>query len=345
MPESDIPSTSRSIALLLVEGFPMLAYASIVEPFRAANILAGQPLYRWIHVAVPETRNGEVSQFAHASNGAAIVADGQIEDAAACDMAFVIAGGDPAAFADRSTFAELRRLAAGQILLGGVSGGPFLLARAGLLGGHRCTIHWEHAPALREAFPELLLEEALYVIDRRRMTCAGGTAALDLALELIEREQGPALAMKVGEWFIRTEERAAGRAQRPSLKERFRTTDERVLRVLAAMERAVEEPQTRASLAALSGITLRQLERLFVKYLGATIAETYMAIRLDHAAHLLRATSMPVTEIALSCGFSGSSHFSRVFRQRFGVPPGKARLKVTETALNDTQNPQNAQKP
>ncbi len=327
MPESDPTSSTRSIALLLVEGFPMLAYASIVEPFRAANILAGRTLYRWMHVAIPEAQDTGTLQPARASNGAAILAEARIEEAASCDMAFVIAGGDPAAFADRATFAALRRLAAAQLLLGGVSGGPFLLARAGLLSGHRCTVHWEHAPAMREAFPDLMLEEALYVIDRRRMTCAGGTAALDMALELIEREQGPALAMKVGEWFIRTEAREAGLAQRPSLKERFRTTDERVLRALAAMERAVEEPVSRASLAALCGVTLRQLERLFAKRLGATIADTYMAIRLDHAAQLLRATSLPVTEIALSCGFSGSSHFSRAFKQRFGSPPGKARVK------------------
>ncbi|WP_324740307.1 GlxA family transcriptional regulator [Tsuneonella sp. CC-YZS046] len=331
MPESDLSPSPRSIALLLVEGFPMLAYASIVEPFRAANILAGRTLYRWMHVAIPEVRDTDALQPARASNGAAILAEARIEDAAACDMAFVIAGGDPAAFADRATFAALRRLAAAQLLLGGVSGGPFLLARAGLLSGHRCTVHWEHAPAMREAFPDLMLEEALYVIDRRRMTCAGGTAALDMALELIEREQGPALAMKVGEWFIRTEAREAGLAQRPSLKDRFRTTDERVLRALAAMERAVEVPVSRASLAALCGVTLRQLERLFAKRLGSTIADTYMAIRLDHAAQLLRATSLPVTEIALSCGFSGSSHFSRAFKRRFGSPPGKARLKAPET--------------
>lgn len=330
MSQHDPVPPPRSIALLLVEGFPMLAYASTVEPFRAANMLAGRTLYRWLHIAVPDTGASNGAPAARASNGAAIVADAHISEALRCDIAFIIAGGDPSGFADRPTFAALRRMAAAQIVLGGVSGGPFLLARAGLLDGHRCTIHWEHVPALHEEFPELTLEEGLYAIDRRRMTCAGGTAALDLALELIEREHGPALALKVGEWFIRTEDRGATAAQRPSLKERYRTTNGRLLRVLAAMERSVEEPHGRAALASIAGVTLRQLERLFVQNIGATIADSYMAIRLDHAAHLVRATSLSITQVALACGFSGSSHFSRAFKQRFGLPPGTMRRSSRE---------------
>ncbi len=316
MPDQDnLPAT---LAVLLIEDFPLMAYASVIEPFRAANVLAEKPLYRWLHVAV----SGDAVR---ASNGAQIVADRQVGDALDCDILFVVAGGDPARFGDRATLGWLRRIAATPTRIAGVSGAPLILARAGLLEGHRATIHWEHLPALRAEFPMLSLEQGLYVIDRRRMTCAGGTAGMDLAIELIERAHGHALAAQVSEWFIRTESRRADRSQRTSLRERYGISDDRVLTTLAEMEATVEEPRSREALAARAGVSLRQLERLFTRHAGATVSDSYLEIRLAQAAKLLRSTGLAVTAVGLACGFRSSSHFSRAFKARFGVSPGSAR--------------------
>lgn len=169
------------------------------------------------------------------------------------------------------------------------------------------------------------VDTGLYVIARRRVTCAGGSAGLDLAVDLIERDQGHALANRVSEWFIRTEQRAADRPQRLSLRDRYAITGDRLLKVLAQMERAIEEPMTRGELALSAGVSLRQLERLFVQRRGRTIDQLYLGIRLDQACVLLTRTGLPVTAIALACGFRSSSSFSRSFTGQLGVSPTRYR--------------------
>jgi transcriptional regulator GlxA family with amidase domain len=169
MPNSDNATPSRPpkrdrpvrIGYLLVDGFALMSYASVAEPFRAANVLSGRTLYEWKHISVR-------GAFVRASNGAKVRADAQIGDALALDLLLVCAGGNPATFRDKRTFARLRYLASRGVRIGGVSGGPYLLARAGLLDGYQCTIHWEHRPAFTEAFPQLDVHHGLYVIDRDR---------------------------------------------------------------------------------------------------------------------------------------------------------------------------------
>lgn len=304
------------IGLLLIDGFALLSYASFIEPFRAANSLAGRTLYEWTHISLRDAK-------AVASNGAELVAGGRVGNAPQLDRLFVFAAGDPATFRDEACFAWLRLLARKGIPIGGVSGGPYLLARAGVLEGFRATIHWDHAEAFRNDFPAIELETGLYAIDRDRMTCAGGTAGLDLAVSLIERDHGDALARKVGEWFIQPESREAHISQRARLADRYGTSNTRLLLMLGAMEGAVEEPLKRDTLASRAGISLRQLERLCLAHLGSSIAEIYLAIRLDRAAELLRSTGLPVTQVAMACGFRSPAHFSRRYRQRFGKPPSR----------------------
>jgi len=313
--ENDSP---RVFGLLLTDGFALMSYASVMEPFRAANVLAGRELYRWIHISID-------GRPARASNGASILADRRVGEPLDCDTLFVFAAGDPAAFADPATFAWLRRLAGGGTRLAGVSGGPFLLARAGLLDGYRATIHWEHRPAFVEAFPRVATQPGLYVIDRRRLTCAGGTAGLDLAIALIARDHGHALAARVGEWFIRAEPRAADEPQRPGPRERYGVANDRVLKALAHMEATVEEPASRQALARIAGVSVRQLERLFAAHLGQTVNDIYLRIRLGEADQLLRQTSLSVTAIGVACGFQSASHFSRAFSARYGEAPSRRR--------------------
>jgi transcriptional regulator GlxA family with amidase domain len=311
-------SEPRTLGLLLIDDFALMSYASVIEPYRAANVLAGETLYRWIHVSLD-------GRPVRASNGASVAADQRVGQPLACDMLFVVAAGDPTTFRDATTFAWLREIARKGASVAGVSGGPFLLARAGLLDGHRATIHWDHRPAFAETFGDILIEPSLYVIDRRRVTCAGGTSGLDLAIELIEREQGHELATKVGDWFIRTDYRAAGQPQRASLRERYAIANDRVLKVLARMEASVEEPEGREALARVAGVSLRQLERLFAAHVGESVNDCYRRIRLEQAVQLLRKTGLSVTSIAIACGFRSSSHFSRAFKSRYGASPVRGR--------------------
>jgi transcriptional regulator GlxA family with amidase domain len=310
--------TTRRYGFLLLPHFSLMSYASAVEPLRAANHLAGRPLYAWRHIAV----SGSVIQ---ASNGVDIVADDRIGDDVDLDALFVCAGGNPAPFREAPTLNWLRALARDGVGVAGMSGGSYILARAGLLDGFRCTIHWEHIPAFEEEFPSLAIRRTLYEIDRNRVTCAGGIAALDMMLALIERDHGAELAAEISEWFLRTQPRPGSGAQRLSLRERYGVTHPKLLKALALMERRLEEPPPCAEIAREVDLSPRQLERLFGDHLGTTPQRHYLNIRLERAQTLIRQTPLAVAEIAVASGFVSTSHFSRAYRQRFGRPPREDR--------------------
>lgn len=312
------PAAPHRVGFLLIPGFPMLTYACAMEPFRAANDLAGRALYRWVHIS-PDGRP------VRASNGVSIVAEQGIGRPGQVDTLFVCAGGNPAEFQDSATLAWLRAEAARGIRIGGVSGGPYILALAGLLAGHRCTAHWEYIPAMAERFPGLDLTRSLYELDRDRCTSSGGIAALDMMVALIGAAQGRPLARAVADWLLHTRLRASDEPQRMSLRERYGTGHPSLLSVLAQMERAIEEPLPRETLAAQAGLSVRQLERLFRAHLGRTIGAHYLDLRLDHARRLLRQTALSVLEVAMACGFVSAAHFSRAYGMRFGCSPRQDR--------------------
>jgi transcriptional regulator GlxA family with amidase domain len=196
------------------------------------------------------------------------------------------------------------------------------------LEGYRCTIHWEHEPAFVETFPSLSFSRSLFVVDRRRITCAGGIAGLDLVTDLIAQAHGPELSQLVSDWYIRTQKRPAEGAQRAAVTQRYRVSHPGLVIALKAMEAHLEEPLEREAIASLAGLSLRQLERLFKTQMRLTIREHYLAIRLDEAMRLLRETDLSRAMVAVACGFTSPSHFSRCFRRRFAMSPGDARTVV-----------------
>lgn len=317
-PAPQKPAPIEAIGMLLIPGFSLLAYASTVEPLRAANRLAGRELYRWRHAAPAD-------QPALASNGAMIQPDLKLgADAGRLDVLFVCASGNPATFNDRKTFTWLRKLARRRIPLGGISGGAFVLAKAGLLAGRRCTIHWEHMAAFEESFPDVTLTRSLFEIDGDRITCSGGVAGLDMMIALIARDHGHDLGAAVSEWLLHTHVREGGRPQRMDLRFRLGVGDERLLAALREMEAHLEDPLPRQRLADVAGTSLRQLERAFRTQLGRGMHEHYVTLRLARARQLLRETSLSMLEIALATGFASASQFARAFRREFGHPPREA---------------------
>ena len=321
--QADKESPHR-IGFLLIPGFALMSYAAAIEPLRAANVLAGRQLYAWCHVSID---GAPVA----ASNGASVGADYRVGAAAIdVDTVFVCAGGNPALYDEPRTFGWLRGLARRGCRIGGVSGGPYILARAGLLGDCRCTVHWAHIPAFEEAFPKLRVSRTLFEIDRGRLTCAGGIAALDMMHALIGAEHGHALAAAVSDWFLHGHVREGGGPQRMTLRERYDVRHPKLVLALERMERSLDRRLDRGELARAIGLSLRQIERLFRAHLGISLAEHHLALRLDHAQMLLHQTTMPVSEVAVACGFVSLSHFSRAFRRRFGRPPRIERPKSAD---------------
>lgn len=306
------------LGYLLIDGFALMSYAPVIEPFRAANRLSGEEHFIWRHYSV----SGDP---ALASNGISLAVDGSVEAIDDIDILFVCAGGNPALFSDVNTFAQLRRAARFGTRLAGVSGGPFVLARAGLLDGYRCTVHWEHEAAFLETFTAPRLERGLFVIDRDRISCAGGLAGLDLAAAMISQQLGTGLARRVSDWYIQAEPRHEGGPQRRAPGQRYGVFHQGLVRVLSAMEANLAEPLDRTSLAVIASLSVRQLERLFASRLGTTIAAHYQSLRLDHARSLLFETTMTIAEIGAASGFTSASHFSREFKRHFSTPPTACR--------------------
>ena len=313
-------SRPHRFGFLLIDDFALMSFASAVEPLRAANILAGRMLYEWFHIS---TGAGAIA----ASNGLSVTADHTIADKIRFDTVLVCAGGNPAAFDDAKAIAWLRRLARSGCAIGGVSGGPFILAKAGILDGVRCTIHWEHLPAFTEAFPDLVSTRTLFEIDRGRLTCGGGVAALDMMHALIRRDHGQSLAARVSDWYLQTAVRLGDSTQRISLLERVGTNNRSLIAAIGSMERQLASPMSRAALAKAAHVSVRQLERLFAKHLGVTIGQHYLALRLTKAQALLRQTSLPIVQIGAECGFANASHFARVYRERFATLPSRDRMR------------------
>ncbi len=311
-------SSQYRIGVLLIDGFALMSYASVTEPFRAANLLSRRKLYDVSNITLA---GGE----AHSSGAAKVEGIAQVGDDLKLDLLLVLAGGDPASFEDNDTFRWLGRMARTGLTLGGVSGGPVILARAGLMEGRRMTVHWEHAEALAEISPTLMIERSLYVMDRDRVTCAGGTAPMDLAHAIIAQHHGPVFARLVSDWFLHTTIRPSGDPQRGGLVERVGTTNAAILDVVESMESHIADPLALEHLAQFAGVSSRQLNRLFRRIMGKTTMAYYRDLRLDKAQNLLRNSPLTLTEIALATGFSSSSHFSKAHTDSFGVPPSKIR--------------------
>ncbi|MBS0220908.1 MAG: GlxA family transcriptional regulator [Proteobacteria bacterium] len=319
--DSDNPAKSTAhVGFLLIPGFSMLGYVSVIEPLRAANYLSGRPLYRWSHVSID-------GKPAEASNGVRIQTDFCVGTDAQFDYVFVCADGNLALFQHSPTFTWLRQLARRGVKLGGIRGGAWILARANMLTGYRFTIHWKHAPAFVEDYPDLDLRRSLYEIDRDRLTSSGGTATLDMMHAIFAHEHDNALAMAVSEWFLQTHIRGGADSQRMSLRERLGITNSALLRVISRMEQTLENPMSREELARLARVSIRHLERLFRQHLSCSLGEHYLALRLAHAHELVQKTSLSLLEVALACGFTSASHFSRSYRTRFGRTPRAERLR------------------
>lgn len=317
-PDASDTSPALSFAVLIFPGFPMMAFSSVIEPLRAANILARRQCYRWI-------TTGLSRQKVQASNGVGIEPAHSVEDAPVVDRIVVCSGGDADHLVAEQAVVWIRRNLRVGAHLGAVADAAFFLARAGLLDGHACTLHWTSQPAFAEAFPEIELRRDLYVIDRRRFTSAGGVGSLDMMLDIITRDHGAELAAGVAEWFVHNPLRSGVDRKMMPLRLRTGIRNELVLSAIAIMEEAVEDRLRMTDLAARLHVSADKLERVFQSAAGIAPASYYRRLRLRRAADLLAHSSLPVREVALACGFANMSSFARAFREFKGQRPTSIR--------------------
>lgn len=310
-----------SIAMLLLPAFNSLAANAFLDPFRAANYLQDRRHYDWHFLSL---EGGEVA----ASNGWVTAATRPYyECKQPFDFLVVNASWTPEAFQDKRLRRWLRQCAQQNTVLAGIDTGAFVLAYAGLMNGYKTVVHYEHADSFRELFPLIPLETGLFVIDRQRMSSCGGLAAADLATEIVQRQQGIALANAVAHYIFQDRLRSGQETQYSRAHEPVGYALPEALReAIILMERNIEEPLRLAEIAHYAGLSLRQLERMFNKHVHMTPVRYYLNARLEQARRLVTQTELSLVEIATACGFKHAEQLSRRYKLRFGMPPSKHRI-------------------
>ncbi|WP_250490833.1 GlxA family transcriptional regulator [Caballeronia sp. INML2] len=302
------------IGFLLLENFSLIALGTAVDPLRIANMLVERVVYEY-------TLIGTNGNAVRSSDGIRVIPDVAMPEAAEFDAVFVV-GPNPIPRKGIGAIMDWLRLQARRgSALGGLDTGSYFLARAGLLNGYRCTIHWEDQDTLLEQFPKLTVSNRLYEVDRDRYTCSGGVAPLDLMVHLLSLPPGsPALSARVLELLV-AERRGHEERQVTSLRQYTGDAHAKLDEALQVMESNIEETLSIAEIAAFVKVSQRQLERWFQERLDRTPAQAYLEIRLLRARQLLYRTARTLEDVCERTGFTSLSHFSTRYKAQFNISP------------------------
>ena len=316
--EVDQKGKPRRFVFVLMRDFTMLCFASAIESLRIANRTAGKQLYSWMIV-------GEGGEQAVCSNGCTFRLEADLIELERDDTIMLCGGLDVQEATTKRTLNWLRREARRGTIVAGLCTAGYTLAKAGLLDGKRATIHWENQDSFAEEFEDVILTKSVFVVDGNRITTAGGTASIDLMLKIVADDHGEELANAVADILIYSSIRTDQDTQRLSIPTRIGVRHPKLSRVIQMMEQNIEEPISPAILAKEVGMSTRQLERLFRRYLARSPKRYYMELRLQKARNLLMQTDMTVINVALACGFASPSHFSKCYRSHYDTTPYRER--------------------
>ncbi len=308
----------RRFFFVLMKDFTLLSFASAIEALRIANRVSAHQLYDWVVVS-------DGGERMMSSAGATFHVDSDLPEVGRDDTIILCGGIDIACATTKRLLNWLRREARRGMPIGGLCTAAYTLARAGLLDGKKATIHWENQDSFVEEFEEVTLTKSVFVVDGNRITTAGGTSSIDLMLKLIADDHGEELAGTVADQLIYSAIRTDQDTQRLSVPTRIGVRHPKLSRVIQIMETNIEEPISPAILARDVGMSTRQLERLFRRYLNRSPKRYYMELRLQKARNLLMQTDMSVINVALACGFASPSHFSKCYRAQYHTTPYRER--------------------
>ncbi|WP_170411765.1 GlxA family transcriptional regulator [Ruegeria arenilitoris] len=310
------------IVVLVSPHFNVSATTSFIDPFRTANYLSGLVRFSWTYVS-------EVGGHIESSSG--LVVD-------TAPLANVVRGKPwlvlvstswtPERHGTRQFKAALQKWDAGGAIVGGLDTGAIVLAQAGLLKGKTATVHYEHIDAFAEIAPDTTVSENMFVTDGKIFTCCGGSAATDLGLRFVHSVAGESIANASARYMFHHDVRGEGQSQNPKDVEPLGYVTSGVVRdAIDLMEAHLETTLSIPAISQQLGVSQRQLGRLFRQYVQKSPVEYYRDIRLDRARGLVTQTELKFSEIAEASGFNGQVHFSRAYRNRFGLTPTADRIE------------------
>lgn len=307
-----------NFVFVLLDGFSLLSFASALDSLRIANRMADKPVYTWSII-------GEGGDTISCSAGTTFKLDQDLIELQRDDIVLICGGVEVKAATSKKILNWMRREARKGLRIGGLCTAAYSLAKAGLLEGKRATIHWENSDSFIEEFDNVELTKSVFQVDGNRMTTAGGTSSIDLMLKMIANDYGEDLASAVADQMIYSSIRTDQDTQRLSTPTRIGVRHPKLSQVILMMEKNIEEPISPSVLAKDVGMSTRQLERLFRRYLSRSPKRYYMELRLHKARNLLMQTDMSVINVALACGFASPSHFSKCYRAHYNTTPYRER--------------------
>jgi AraC family carnitine catabolism transcriptional activator len=320
MPEN--PRAALKVLVIVTPNFNLAATVGFLDPFRASNYLDGSILFKW---SIASATGGDII----ASNGLSVRTKPLREVRnQPQDIVIVSSSWAPETYNSAPLHGALLRWARAGVTLGALDTGAFILAEAGLLKGKRATTHYEHIDSLRELYADTETSEDLFVYDGKRITCCGGSAAMDFALHIIRSMHGDSLANAAARYLFHQSLRPQGTSQNPSSLEPLGSTAPSVLKqAIKLMEENLEDSLTIPQICKRIRLSQRQLDRLFARFVRKSPVLYYRDIRLDTARSLVTQTDMRLSEIAVASGFSSQANFSRAYRERFGLAPRTDRVE------------------
>ena len=280
--------------------------------------MSGKKLYDWTFI-------GEGEEFVTCSAGTQFKLDNRLIELHRDDTILLCGGTAIQNSTTKKLIGWLRREARRGLVIGGLCTAAYPMAKAGLLDEKKATIHWENQDSFAEEFLEVELTKTVFVCDGNRYTTAGGTSSIDLLLKIIADDHGEELANAVADQMIYSSIRTDQDTQRLSVPTRIGVRHPKLSKVIQMMEISIEEPISPSVLAKDVGMSTRQLERLFRRYLDRSPKRYYMELRLQKARNLLMQTDMSVINVALACGFASPSHFSKCYRAHYDTTPYRER--------------------
>ncbi len=321
MPHLSTNALTQHFGFLLLPKFSSLCLANALEPLRAANLIAGRPLYQW---SLYSLDGSDVVS----SSGLATGSCTPLAEAKDIDSLFVVSSYDYKRQVSRPLLRDLVRLSRQVRILGGLDTGSFLLAEAGLLDGYQATVHWQELGIFEETFHDVVTLSDRFVIDRKRITAGGATTTLDLMLHLIAERHGVALRLDVAALFIYDGSHLAEDPQRPPPPMDWQPFPAGMSAIVALMESNIEAPLSIGEIARRLGLSQKKLERQIRRILDTTPVGYYQHIRLSAARSMIMETLLPVSEIAVRTGYTSASALTRAFAQHFAMTPSALRRRI-----------------
>ena len=308
----------KRFIFLLLDNFSLISYACAVEPLRLANRYHSSDFYEWKSAS----ENGKTAECSAGTN---FQVDMGLKETNRGDTIIICGGINVKDHTSKAILNWLRREARRGVHIGALCTASYVLAKAGLLNGKTATIHWENYDSFEEEFDEVALSKSVFVVDENRSSSAGGIASIDLILRFVSDDLGQDLANTVADQLIYNAIRTERDGQRLSIPTRIGVRHTKLSLVIQMMEKNSEEPISPSILAREVGMSTRQLERLFRRYLNRSPKRYYMELRLQKARNLLMQTEMSVINVALACGFASPSHFSKCYRSHYNTTPYRER--------------------